>query len=303
MHVPFSFSVLEQSESSARVFLQFPENVVVRSFTGTLKGPQCNYARTLPADFSFSCINSKNQAEVTGIQCPLYSAQVIDPCYWTAELPFLYDLQVSLVTEDGQQLDQTTQVGLTRWETHWRNLMLDNRRTVVRGASTDATAMDVLSDARVASTALLMDHYDSAFCKAASEAGVILCVDLRTAGDSLPAIVAQLDFSPSVLLAFIGTDQAKQEHLADHWPSHCIVAQLVSKTATSEDYLDSRAVVGLELSAGERPPSWLAMASRPVVVIRRGEDYSDLGEARAACDRLQAELAPEFDLAGYFVAP
>jgi hypothetical protein len=31
--------------------------------------------------------------------------------------------------------------------------------------------------------------------------------------------------------------------------------------------------------------------------------YADFDEARAACDRLQAELAPEFDLAGYFVAP
>jgi hypothetical protein len=59
-------------------------------------------------------------------------------------------------------------------------------------------------------------------------------------------------------------------------------------------------VVAVELAAEERPPSWMASLGKPVIAIRRGGAYANLHEARAACDRLQAELAPEFDLAGYF---
>jgi hypothetical protein len=38
-----------------------------------------------------------------------------------------------------------------------------------------------------------------------------------------------------------------------------------------------------------------------VIAIREGGTYADLQTARLACDHLQAALAPEFDLAGYFV--
>ena len=60
-------------------------------------------------------------------------------------------------------------------------------------------------------------------------------------------------------------------------------------------------VIAVELAEGDRPPAWIAKVSKPVIAIRRGRVYADFFEARAACDRLQAELAPDFNLAGYFV--
>ena len=62
------------------------------------------------------------------------------------------------------------------------------------------------------------------------------------------------------------------------------------------------AVIVAMLADGERPPAWMAACGRPIVAIRRGAAYADFEKARADCDRLQAALAPEFDLAGYFVA-
>ena len=58
----------------------------------------------------------------------------------------------------------------------------------------------------------------------------------------------------------------------------------------------------LELQPGERPHAALAHCTLPVIAIRRGESYADFTTARAACDRLQAQLSPEFNLAGYFIA-
>jgi hypothetical protein len=42
-----------------------------------------------------------------------------------------------------------------------------------------------------------------------------------------------------------------------------------------------------------------AAAEHPVIALHRPEDASGLGKARAACDRLQANLAPFGDYAGY----
>jgi hypothetical protein len=56
----------------------------------------------------------------------------------------------------------------------------------------------------------------------------------------------------------------------------------------------------IELQSGERPPTWAATCDKPVIVIRNDLE-AEIRTARMSCDKLQAELAPEFDLAGYFV--
>ena len=82
---------------------------------------------------------------------------------------------------------------------------------------------------------------------------------------------------------------------------------LLAQQFDSLDGGDASSVAGgvgaivAKLDDGERPPRWMATCGRPVVAIRRGAAYAGFEEARIACDRLQAELAPEFDLAGYFV--
>jgi len=302
MHYQFQFTVSEQTESSARVFLEFPTEAGNRSLTGKLVGPHCEYARTLPAEFSFAEFSPPDIGIFSDLNRPKYTTQVIDPCYWTPELPFLYDLQVSLQMENGQNVEYQAKIGLTRWECHWRNLRLESRRIVLRGASIEQPSTDSIPAARAANTALLVDRYDRTFCDVADQIGVIVCLDLRTAGDSLRSILSQINSSTSVFLVLISSDQRRQKNLDNLWPSNCIVAEFLS-TTSPEDYTDLGTVVAFELRGEERPPSWIAKAPRPVIVIRRGEDYADLTAARAACDRLQAELAPEFDLAGYFVAP
>jgi len=302
MHYQFQFTVSEQTESSACVFLEFPTEAGNRSLTGKLIGPHCEYARTLPAEFSFVEFSPPDIEIFSDLNRPKYIAQVIDPCYWTPELPFLYDLQVSLQREDGKNVEYQAKVGLTRWECHWRNLRLESRRIVLRGSSIEQPTTDSIPIARAANTALIVDRYDRAFCDVADQVGVIVCLDLRTAGDSLSSILSQINSSTSVFLVLISSDQSRQKNPDDLWPTNCIVAEFLS-TTSPEDYTDLGTVVAFELRGKERPPSWIAKAPRPVIVIRRGEDYADLVAARAACDRLQAELAPEFDLAGYFVAP
>jgi len=51
---------------------------------GTLRGPFCEKARTLPAEFVFRATDTSAQVE----------ALVPDPCMWTPEMPHLYRADV-----------------------------------------------------------------------------------------------------------------------------------------------------------------------------------------------------------------
>jgi hypothetical protein len=53
---------------------------------GTLHGPFCDGARTLPAEFAFRRAKSGDAA--------LIEAVVPDPCVWTPELPHVYQIDV-----------------------------------------------------------------------------------------------------------------------------------------------------------------------------------------------------------------
>jgi hypothetical protein len=60
-----------------------PEPIALR---GTLKGPICNVAHTLPAEFEFR--------PVQGATLPAAEAYVPDPCVWSPELPHVYIVDV-----------------------------------------------------------------------------------------------------------------------------------------------------------------------------------------------------------------
>ena len=127
-----------------------------------------------------------------------------------------------------------------------------------------------------------------------------LIADLRGIRQSLGVRLRQLAWHPSVL-AVLADDAAE---LADAPPSLVLGCAVTATLPAAGDVIPKWAhVIAVELSAGERPPARLAHCGKPVIAVRRGASYADVHEARAACDRLQADLAPQFDLAGYFVAP
>jgi len=294
------FSVDKQTESAAYALLKPSAGSVIRSLAGNLNGPHCQFARTLPADFALAETKSG-----------LTVGQVIDPCYWTPALPFLYDMQLTMQMHDEREIEQSAKVGLRRWECSGKNFRLESRRFVLRGAGCDQLTEENAAQARAAETALLVDHYDQSSFGIADYVGVLLILDLRSMDDFHSEIISKLSWSPSLFLILVNADQLArqkeqfaQQNLVVHWPKNCHLAQCLSASSEPAEMSDfSTAALAVELEPGERPPNWLADIERPVVAIRRGVVNDDLQQARAACDRLQAELAPEFNLAGYFVAP
>jgi beta-galactosidase/beta-glucuronidase len=73
---------------------------------GTLRGPYCETARTLPAEFAFRELGAKESG--------LAEAIVPDPCVWSPELPHLYEVLIEARQGDRVVASYHGMIGLRR---------------------------------------------------------------------------------------------------------------------------------------------------------------------------------------------
>jgi hypothetical protein len=83
--------VLARYDPAAGDSIESLNRIVLR---GTLRGPYCELARTLPAEFAFHELGSGPSA--------VAEAVVTEPCMWTDELPHLYQADVQALC--GEQI-------------------------------------------------------------------------------------------------------------------------------------------------------------------------------------------------------
>lgn len=98
-------TVGDVTDMEARVLARFQgeDQVILR---GSLRGPFCEKARTLPADFPFMSPN----LQATGVS----EAIITDPCMWTAEMPHLYEAHVEAVRGEHVVAEYRGPIGLQR---------------------------------------------------------------------------------------------------------------------------------------------------------------------------------------------
>ena len=261
--------------------------------SGVLRGPMCQYARTLPAAYQ-SAVDATGQVTFA----------VPEPCYWTPELPFLYRLTLEWKGAGGTAAPFDRTVGLRGLYCRRRDLMLESKRFVLRGGRANRLDIEELPLARKAETALVVDDPSDELCEAASLKGVLLLADLRSVGELWLRRVEEFAWMPAVAMALVSAEQLRAAVDGRDGVKVAIdvpVAQVVDCSAPASVLHEAANVVAMELAMGERPPDWIAAYGKPVLAMCRGGAEGDYREMRASCDRLQAELAPEFDLAGYFV--
>ncbi len=283
MHDQLSLIVANRTENYARILLSARDGSGIVEIAGMVRGPYSEFAKTLTADFPLKPTVVAGQVE----------SLIVEPCYWTSHMPFWYDLRLKLLLSDGTQREEILRVGIRRFFCEGRNLCLESKRIVLRGLRHNSPTEDDLLLARKCETALLIKDWSKEIGLAASRFGVPLVVDLSGHEFVDRNVLNDLDWSPAVMLTLMHRDQ-----LTNSGPRQCFVGAYVDgKMQESNIKCD---VFAVQLADGERPPAWLAKCNKPVIAIRKNMG-SEIATARAGCDRLQAELAPEFDLAGYFV--
>lgn len=281
-----SVRLSEATESSVRVTLVASDDVDL-SGAWELYGPLCEYARTLASAFR-GRVTEAGDVEFL----------VTEPCYWSPAMPFLYELRRTDSLADGE----THSFGLRQLIVHGRNLRLGRERIVLRGAIGSSFDVDEIQQAHSAECALALGAWAQTALETASRYGTTLLLEADEF-INLPSLIEEASWNPAVAGVVLDGQLLTQANARTAAASGIILAQKFNSQNWGDvDSLSAKAfLIVATLLPDDRPPHWMAACRRPVIAIRRYETYANFQHARIACDNLQAQLAPEFDLAGYFV--
>jgi hypothetical protein len=277
------------SEAMCRVYARL-ENIgsdLQPTLTGTLTGPTCRYAETLPAVFSF--------VDRGPGRALLAEAVVPEPCFWTPAMPHLYRAEVQRRQADTVLAQVERTFGIRPLGASGRRLIYAGKGWVLRGAAADElpkTELEVWHDAE---TAMLARDPDDALCETASRVGVLLVAELET-----PDIraIRRLSRWPAVgVICFTGPDAPDGLAQLGH---NAILAQRFAAGEPLAPAPWAEAAICQVTTAGTLPGGF-ADCPVPIVAIRPAETLQSVAAGRAGCDRLQRDLAPGGQFAGYIV--
>ncbi|MGE0757142.1 MAG: hypothetical protein AB7F89_03280 [Pirellulaceae bacterium] len=258
---------------------------------GTLRGPHCRLARTLPVTVAFQDLGAGPTL--------LARAVLTDPCYWSSELPACY-LAVLELRREGEVVQQLEQpIGIRDLEIRGRNLYWAGQRWVLRGVHQELAPDEPLASWRELAAAMVVRDPSDELCREASAEGVPLVVPMT--GGEVDAIrqLRRLGRWPAVLMAVF--DPPLRHPLI--WKRAAPQVWLASSYAAGE-LSGEGSTPDIEIWPVERLRSGTsAIDGRPVPVMAWGPTTaaSNLAVARLACDALQRELAPA-NHAGYLVS-
>lgn len=260
------------------------------TLTGTLTGPYCDYAQTLPAKFPL----------VDRGPGPYLLAEAIvpEPCFWTPGLPQYYLAEVQLRRGDQVVASVQRPLGIRRLGASGRNLLFERKRYVLRGVSKTLAPRVNLAEWREAGAVMLVDKPDDQLCAEASRLGVLLVA--RVPAVRLECDIRRLGQHAAVGMVIVDGTLADAKSLHAMAPN-LLFAQSFAANETIAPASWAQVAwceVGERAHFGKRTKDcrvpMIAVSSLPA-------DDASLVSARAACDALQAALAPQGDFAGYFV--
>ena len=253
----------DRTEGHAKVRLEI-DGVDRHSIEGRIRGPFCCYSRTLP------CNQSIRGGE----------ARVVDPCYWTPRLPFLYEARLRYESEGSEQ-EVEFMFGLRWCIVDGANLRLCGKRFVVRAVS--AGQDPDLGGLRDTSSCLLMTEYVPDVCEEASKVGVMVIA----APELDPGQLQHAQRCPAVHFSCGKTVVAP-----DVIPLHrCGNAPSVPSVCLTDE---------VDVLKNQPASAVSRRDQRPKFVLRQAVASPE--ELRRECDYLQRDVAKYGQFAGYLAA-
>ncbi len=254
--------------------------------SGEVRGPFSAAGVTLPAAFKMSHVPGETL---------LCAAVVTDPCFWVSNQPAIYRLKIQLF--DDQQLvgETTRQLGFRPLGVRGRSFFFAGRRWVLRAVQAGPDHQTDFARWRETETTVVCDSIDNDFLEQASRQGVRILADLRRHVDPADSLKRVGQF-PAVIAAILNRDAAAA---IDGEPRRLARNLLLIADGDAAG-----------LAPGQQVRDWADAIWRPVarladitpdrpVVVWRAADGDD--GRRETVDRLQAELAPRGQFAGYAV--
>ncbi|MCG8583252.1 MAG: hypothetical protein MI757_00890 [Pirellulales bacterium] len=285
----------EATDAEAAVYVYYPMREYLPDgvdLVATVTGPTCAYARTLQA--------SVPMRDHGPGPFSLAEAHVPDPCFWTPEAPYLYEVSIEAVHNEATIAVEKRTLAIRRLGVDGRSFYLDAKRWVPRAVSLAEPSTATLKSFHNQSLAIVVADPDDKLCREATQRGVLLVASI-TADDEieLRKRISQLERFGAVGLVVVscsknfscegesvGRNVVVCHEMCDNDP-HAV-----------PDWADA---VLYRVGDPQQAASFAASCERPTIAWRSIEGIQDVAEARAACDSLQRELAPHGDFAAYFV--
>ena len=289
----------ELTANRAQVFVRAPRSPEFADCTlhGQVVGPRCEFAHTLPAKFLLTDLGAGPTL--------LARTTITDPCYWTSDVPQLYDVHIELrrgseiVASEKRQLGlrgvgARTSGELVREGKVWvprcvaiellpeQNLVEQLRSELLVGVCS-SPALDLLNEA--------------------SRRGAYLVATLSADRSDFETALRNLARWPAVLMAIIQGGENLSRDLTKIAPN-LLLAQHVSQFTSTNFRPALWASVLWRISA---MPSEAGSVSALPMVVEQPVDgvIHSAAEGRAACDRLQrawATGAEKRQFAGYSIS-
>jgi hypothetical protein len=278
----------EASDAVAHVYARLAEvgGAGELKLSGHLRGPSCLYADTLPARFPLVDRGPGKSL--------LAEAIVPEPCFWTPEMPHLYQAEVEL--RDGTTIIAGVRraIAIRTLGVAGRKLIYDAKRWVLRAVRADEVAATSLEAWRESSTAMLARHPGDELCEAASRVGVLVVAELD---EAIESEIRRLSRWPAVGLVALNKVSAT---FFRGWGHNLLVAQRFA--ATEPVALAPWAQVAVvEVADDGDLARRVADCPAAVIPMRPAGPMPSVMAGRAECDRLQRHLAGDGDWAGYIV--
>ena len=283
----------QTTSASAHIYARLPsvEGKSGLTLAGDVHGPECRYSTTLPATVPLCDMGPGKSL--------LARAIVPDPCFWSPRLPALYRVTVQLIK--GGEVVETAErrLGLRLLGARGQSLFLEGQRWVLRGVLRDEVPPAELSSWRETSTAMVARDPDDDLCGDAARRGVLLVACVTGSGDQICSTLRRLARSAAVAVAVLDGRPPVEENMLQA-AANIILAQRFDRESPVEPAPWAQVVV-VEVDGPERLPGLIAGCALPVFALRPGGPFDGVIQARAAGDRLQRDLVPCGNLAGYIV--
>ncbi len=289
------------------------------TLTGTLTGPECRRAITLPVTARLAAVRPSGEAPADGTLV----ARVIltEPAFWTPELPNLYRLDARLDLAGSERATWQRRLGLRRLGVRGRSLWLDGRRYVPRGLAATAETIDVAAYRAAALAAFVANPPEALLDRCDTEGVAVIGLLADVSGRPLDlaeatAAVIRWARHPAVLGAVVpraaSADAAAVITAASRGRRDTLLlGREVDGLAPPVEVGDGIDVLVVSVPPAGLPcDAWRTASPAVPLVARRGAETAAGSEAsRRGCDALQAALAgwgvgqpgAGWDWAGYLV--
>lgn len=287
----------ELTANRAQVFVRLPRIAGLEDCTlhGFVHGPRCEYAHTLPAKYPLNDLGAGPTL--------LARATVTDPCFWTSDLPQIYDVQLELRRGSETLAREQRMIGLRGIGARATGLVREGKTWTPRGVAVELMEQNAQH---------LHDELLVGICSSppldllveASRRGAYLAAKISAANQDVESTLRALARWPAVMMAIIRDGEHLDRSTEQAAPNLLLVQAIQASKLNTIQPAPWAAAVVVELDA-EQPvvPQIVRLAAKLPVLVQRSPlaEVSVATDARMECDRLQRDLAPLDQFAGYLI--